>query len=140
MRLYELLTRQASSSASLGAGSWIGIAAALLGRLRRFRCRARCAHRLPGKGGTAEGVAEVIAVNLATTLIEPERVERRAVEGELGDTVVRAVDRAQYPVHLARGARPRPWLNRHGEPEAQAAARAKDLPVRLLPRQVDRPA
>ena len=95
---------------------------------------------MPGKGGTAEGVAEVIAVNLARTLIEPERAERPAVKGELGDAVVRAVDLAEYPVHAARGAQPRPRPNRHGEPEAQAAARAKDLPVRLLPRQVDRPA
>src|SRR5690242_17006580 len=81
-------------------------------------------------------VGEVVAVGLAGSEVQPERVQRLAVIGELGPAV-RAADRAERAGETAgslNGARTC-W---HREPERQAAASAKDLAVCLLLRRVER--
>src|SRR5262249_53396023 len=92
---------------------------------------------VPGEGGAGETVGEVVALRLAGTLVQLERVQGLAVVGELGHAVG-AVDGAERPGNTAGGTEGSASAGRHREPEAQATARAQDLAVRLLLGRVER--
>src|SRR5215467_6196617 len=69
------------------------------GRRRRGTCAARLTaggDDLPVESGAVEAVGEVVAVGLAGRRVQPERVQRPAVIGELG-----LAARAGYRAELA---------------------------------------
>src|SRR5215472_944445 len=92
---------------------------------------------MPGEGGGAEVVGEVVTVGLAGSLVESEGVQRLAVVGELSQAAG-AVDGAQDAGDPGGGVHGGARGGWHREPEAQAAAGAEDGAVCLLLRRVER--
>src|SRR5262245_9206574 len=99
---------------------------AVAGRRRWRTCAGRLAaggDDLPGEGCAIEAVSEVVAVRLTCCRVQPERVKRPAVVGQLSLAVG-----SVYRADLARQTAGR-MVGRAGgdrEPEAQARARALD--------------
>src|SRR6516225_2146596 len=128
-----------SSSGYLVAGraTRVGVAAGIaLLAAGPGRCPAG-GEGVPGEGGAAEVVGEVVALGLTGRLVQPERVQRLAVIGQLG-RAAGAVDHAKHPGDAAGGAEGGTRRDPHREPEAQAATGAHDLPAGLLLRRVER--
>src|SRR5215469_18608427 len=92
---------------------------------------------MPGEGCACEVVGEVVAVGLTGRLVQPERIQRFAVVGELGHTAG-AAHHAERPCDAAGSTQVAACGDVYREPEAQAATGARDLAVGLLLRRVER--
>src|SRR5690242_2399055 len=136
-RLARCPARAVRKSSVAGRAALVGVATGIA-RLAAGpgRCPAR-GEGMPGEGGAGEVVGEVVAVNLAGGLVQPERVQRPAVVGELGHAAG-AVDHAEHTGDAAGGTQGGACGDAHREPEAQAATGARDLAAGLLLRRVER--
>src|SRR6266576_2227664 len=120
-----------------GGGASVAARAALVGgptgiaRLCRPGRRPAGGDGVPGEGGVAEVVGDVVPVGLAGRLVQGERIQGLAVVGELGQAAG-AVDGAEGAGGPRWGTPGSTRGGLHWEPDAQAAAGAHDRAVCLL--------
>jgi len=108
----------------------VAVAGALRGAGGRGRTRGR--GRVPGEVGAVEAVVLPVPVDLPGAVVERERVQRLAVEGDLPGPVL-TLDRAEVPGHAASGGRLLPGRDSQWFPDGYAgAARAQHVAPLLV--------